>query len=66
MSLRLFLFHTCNGSGPFPPPFLDFAFIDLGADACWPLAVFATSRGRGAGGTVVPGVIACGVATHVS
>ena len=28
--------------------------MDFGAEVWWPLADFATSRGRGAGGTVLP------------
>lgn len=47
-SLRLFRFHTWFGSGPAPVPFFAKEFINLGVDACRPLAVLATSRGRGA------------------
>lgn len=37
--------------------------MDLGADACWPLADFATSRGRGAGRAAFPEVAAIDAAT---
>lgn len=47
--IRRFLFQTCSGSGPDPLPFLYAVLAGLGADARWPLAVFATKRGRGAG-----------------
>lgn len=53
ITLPLFLFHTCIGSGP-DPPCLDPKCEDLGVEALVPLAVFATSRGRGAGGIVEP------------
>ena len=53
--LPLFLFHTCIGSGP-DAPCLFPKCEGLGADTLFPLAVLATSRGRGAGGRVLPGV----------
>ena len=52
-TLPLFLFHTCIGSGP-EPPCLDPKCEALGVEALFPLAVLATSRGRGAGGMVPP------------
>lgn len=45
--LPLFLFHTCNGSGPDVPPFLYFDPAFLGVEAWCPLADLATNRGRG-------------------
>ena len=53
--MPLFLFHTCIGSGPDAPCLVP-KCEGLGADTLFPLAVLATSRGRGAGGRVVPGV----------
>lgn len=53
--IPLFLFHTCIGSGP-EPPFLKPEPANLGAEAWWPLADFATSRGRGSGAAVVVAV----------
>ena len=50
------------GSGP-EPPFLKPEFADLGAEAWWPLADFATSRGRGAGGAVI--VVVVDIAEHI-
>ena len=63
-SIPLFLFHTCIGSGP-DPPLLDPKCEDLGIEALFPLAVLATSRGRGAGGIMFP-TAAVFVATSVS
>lgn len=51
------------GSGP-EPPFLKAELADLGAEAWWPLADFATSRGRGAGGAVIVVVVA-DIAEHI-
>lgn len=45
---------------------MDVTFVDLGADACWPLAVFATSRGRGTSGALVPEATVCEAAAYVS
>ena len=53
--LPLFLFHTCIGSGP-DAPYLVPNGEGLGVDTLFPLAVLATSRGRGAGGREVPEV----------
>lgn len=54
-NLPLFLFHTCIGSGPDAPCLVP-KCEGLGADTLFPLAVLATSRGRGAGGRVLPAV----------
>ena len=62
--LPLFLFHTCIGSGPDAPCLVP-KYEGLGADTLFPLAVLATSRGRGAGGRVLP-VIAGFVALTIS
>lgn len=40
--------------------------MDFGAEVWWPLADFATSRGRGAGGTVMPELLAVDRAMMVS
>ena len=53
--LPLFLFHTCIGSGPDAPCLVP-KCEGLGVDTLFPLAVFATSRGRGAGGRALPAV----------
>ena len=53
--LPLFLFQTCIGSGPDAPCLVP-KWEDLGADTLFALAVLATSRGRGAGGSILPAV----------
>ena len=63
-NIPLFLFQTCIGSGP-EPSCLDPKCEDLGVEALVPLAVLATSRGRGAGGMMFP-TAAVFVATSVS
>ena len=65
--IPLFLFQTCIGSGP-DPPCLELKCDDLGVVALFPLAVLATSRGRGAGGKAVPvvaGLVAIAISREV-